>query len=86
MHSFIYLIPISLIVILKSISMFGNFMWELKKFLTHTLLVLKLAVQIHQADQQKTAWFESDFCVKSFTYIDTPLKTDNGSSLPAICC
>ncbi len=76
MHSFIYLIPI----ILKSISTVGSFMCV--QYLTHTLLVLKLDVQI----QQKTAWFESDFCVNSVSYIDTLLKIDNGPSLPEIFC
>ncbi len=37
----------------------------------------KLVTQICCTDQQKAAWFESDFCVTSASYITTLLKIEN---------
>lgn len=54
-----------------------------KKFLTDTLLVLMLVVQIHQADQQKTVGLKVTF-VCSVSDIDTILKIDNRTSFLAI--
>ncbi len=41
---------------------------------------------IHRVDQQKAAWFESDFCVNCASYITTILMIDNGSYLSSNCC
>jgi len=42
----------------------------------------KLVSQIYHLDQQKPAWFESDFCVSCASFITTPLTVDNGPLLP----
>ncbi len=40
--------------------------------------MLKLDQWICQADQQKAAWFESDFCKSSVSYIATLSTIENG--------
>ncbi len=39
----------------------------------------KLVTQILSIDQQKAAWFETDFCVSCASYIYTLLTIENGT-------
>ncbi len=41
---------------------------RVKKFPIQISLIFKLVTQIRRADQQKVAWFESDFSVSSASH------------------
>lgn len=66
-------------VITKEIHTIRRFMWGQKKFTTQILS--KLVRRIYHADQQRSSWFESDFCASSALCIFTLLTIDNGAFL-----